>query len=95
MHKHIMHALTVEEYQEQVLTVLSDGGFADKRTQLEAWCDALAAARRMAACLEKAYSMLSEEQKGLVRSAPATEAGRAALASTTPGTPTGTGEGTP
>lgn len=67
MHRHLLHTKTVKELQEDVLTVLSDGGFADKRTQLEAWCDASRAARMMKAQLDAAYEMLTDEQKTAVR----------------------------
>ena len=44
--------------QEHILTVLSDGGFADKRTELEAWTAALRSARRTARLLELAHERL-------------------------------------
>lgn len=68
MHRHLLHTKTVGELQEQALTELSDGGFADKRTNLEAWCDAVKAARQLKAQLGAAYGFLSDTQKRAVRS---------------------------
>lgn len=57
-HRHLLHTKTVEELRELTLSVLADGGFADKRTELEAWCDAYTAAVRRTALLEVAHEKL-------------------------------------
>ena len=54
----VVEPMTVDQLQEAVLTVLADGGFADKRTPGEAWEHALAAARLIKRRLQSAHEEL-------------------------------------
>jgi len=67
MHKHLLHSKTVEEFQREVLNILAYGSFLDKRTELEAWCEAAHAAKVQRAMLQHAYSLLTEEQRKALR----------------------------
>ncbi len=53
-------ARTVQQLQEEVATVLADGGFADKRTELEQWEAVLRQARVRTALLDKAHAKLKQ-----------------------------------
>lgn len=60
MCRHVVHGDSIEELREKVLHELSDGGFADKRTELQAWCDALAVTRRLKAQANFGHERLRE-----------------------------------
>jgi hypothetical protein len=50
----------LQRLQEQVLTELADGGFADKRTDVQAWEMALNRVRHLKRCAERAHEKLQE-----------------------------------
>ncbi len=60
--------MTVAQLQQRVLAELADGGFADKRTEVEAWEQALSSAEWLRRCLDKAHEKLKSlgHEKGVL-----------------------------